>query len=80
MLFRVNDRLAAPNDSGTFAKLRPELNRWARQMFGSPVELAPVGGRKELFGVRVASPEEVPLALLLNRAGGPPTPDSSLVR
>ena len=37
------------------------------------------GGPKELFAVRIKSPTSPPLATLLERAGGPPVADASLV-
>jgi hypothetical protein len=79
LLFRVNDRLAAPNSDATFAALRPELDALAKQLFAAPFELARVGGAKELFAVRITSGTSTPLATLLERAGGPPTADASLV-
>jgi hypothetical protein len=79
LLFRVNDRLAAPNDDATFAALRPELEALARQLFAGPVELTRVGGPKELFAVRLTSPSSSPLAAMLERVGGPPAADASLV-
>ena len=79
LLFRVNDRLAAPNSDATFAALRPELEGLAKTVFAGPFELAREGGAKELFAVRIKSPTSAPLATLLDRAGGPPTADASLV-
>jgi hypothetical protein len=72
LLFRVNDRLAAPSSDATFAALEPELAALARQLFGGPFELTRKGGAKDLFSVRFTSSTSVPLALLLERAGGPP--------
>ena len=34
LLFRVNDRLAAPNSDATFAALKPELDALAKTLFG----------------------------------------------
>ena len=79
LLFRVNDRLAAPNSDATFAALRPELEALGKTLFAGPVELAREGGPKELFAVRLKSPASPPLATLLERAGGPPAADASLV-
>jgi hypothetical protein len=79
LLFRVNDRLAAPNSDATFAALKPELDALARTLYGAPCDLTRVGGPKELFGVRIKSATAAPLATLLERAGGPPAADSSLV-
>ena len=79
LLFRVNDRLAAPNRDATFAALKPELEALAKTLFAGPFELGRVGGAKELFAVRIKSPTSPPLASLLERAGGPPGADASLV-
>ena len=79
LLFRVNDRLAAPNSDATLAALRPELETLCKTMFAAPFELARVGGAKELFAVRITSGTSAPLAMLLERAGGPPAADASLV-
>jgi hypothetical protein len=78
LLFRINDRLAAPNTDATFASVRPEVEALARQIFGGPFELTRVGGSKALFAVRVTASASPPLATLLERAGGPPAADGSL--
>jgi hypothetical protein len=79
LLFRINDRLATPNTDATFAALKGELEALGKQLFAGPFELQRVGGPKELFGARFKSAASVPLATLLERAGGVPTPDASLV-
>src|SRR5262245_61343916 len=79
LLFRVNDRLAAPNTDATLAALRPELEALAKTLFAGPFQLARVGDSKELFAVRISSTTSAPLSALLERAGGPPVADSSLV-
>jgi hypothetical protein len=81
LLFRVNDRLAAPNTDATFASLEGELQALGKQLFAGPFELARVGGTKELFAVRFISkgPAGVSVATLLERAGGPPAADASLI-
>jgi hypothetical protein len=79
LLFRINDRLAAPNTEATFAAVRPELEELSRCIFGGAFELVRVGGPKDLFAVRLTSPTSEPLATLLDRAGGPPGPDASVV-
>ena len=79
LLFRVNDRLAAPNSDATLAALRPELEALCKTLFAGPFEIVREGGPKELFAVRIKSPASAPLATLLERAGGPPTADASLV-
>jgi hypothetical protein len=72
LVFRINDRLAAPNGDETFTSVRPELEGLARRLFDGPFELVRTGGPKELFSVRLTSSIKAPLATLLERAGGPP--------
>jgi hypothetical protein len=79
LLFRINDRLAAPNSDATFASLRPELEALAARIFAGSFKLARTGDPKGLFSVRMTSTAVVPLATLLDRAGGPPGADGSLM-
>jgi hypothetical protein len=79
LLFRINDRLAAPNSEATFAAVRLELEAVATRLFGGQAKLVREGGPKELFAVRITGPAGTPLATLLERAGGPPAADASLV-
>jgi hypothetical protein len=79
LLFRINDRLAAPNTEATFAAVKGELEALGKQLFGGAFELQRLGGPKELFAVRIKSGANVSLATLLERAGGPPAADASLV-
>jgi hypothetical protein len=80
LLFRVNDRLHAPASDATFAALRPELEAFAAKLYGAGAfELTRVGGPKELFAVRIVSAKPPTLDALLERAGGPPGADASLV-
>jgi hypothetical protein len=79
LLLRVNDRLEAPSSDETFGALRGELEALAAKLFGGPFELVRVGGPKDLFSVRFTGPSGAPLATMLERAGGPPGPDGSLV-
>ncbi len=74
LLFRVNDRLAAPANDATFDALRPELEGLGRKLFDAPFELTRKGGDKDLFAVRFTSRSAPSLAALLERAGGPPGP------
>ena len=78
LLFRVNDRLAAPNTDATFAALKGELEALGKQLFAGSFKLARVGGPKELFAARFKSAASVPLATLLERAGGVPAADASI--
>jgi hypothetical protein len=79
LLFRINDRLAAPNTDATFAAVKGELEALGKQLFAGPFALAREGGPKELFAVRFKSATSAPLATLLERAGGVPSGDASLV-
>lgn len=72
LLFRINDRLAAPSTEETFASVRPELERLAERLFAGPFELTKQGGPKDLFTVRIASAVSPPVAALLERVGGAP--------
>jgi hypothetical protein len=78
LLFRVNDRLAAPNTDATLARFKGELDALAQRLFAAPFTLARVGGSKDLFAVRLTTIDSPPLATLLDRAGGVPAADSSL--
>jgi hypothetical protein len=72
VLFRINDRLRAPNTAETFANVRPELEAFARRLYGTDVSLVHEGSERELFSVRVIARGAVPVATLLDRLGGPP--------
>jgi len=76
LLFRINDRLVAPNRDATFEALKPELEAWGRRIFAGRFDLARVGGAKDLFSVRLTSTANDSVATLLDRLGGPPGPDS----
>ncbi len=78
LLFRINDRLAAPNDDATWARYKPEIESLAERVFAGHFELTRSGGPKELFAVRVTTSGSAPLGALLDRVGGPPGPDASL--
>ena len=72
LLFRINDRLLAPNGDATFASVREQLERLARRVFDGPFELTRAGGPRDLFAVRMTSPKIASLSTLLERVGGPP--------
>jgi hypothetical protein len=76
VLFRINDRLAAPNTEASFAAVRTELEAFCARLFGpGAFTLARVGEPRQLFSVAITAPASTPpsLATLLDRAGGPPT-------
>jgi hypothetical protein len=78
LLLRINDRLLAPSDDATFLAVRAELSGLAERLYGGGFELTRLGGPKELFSVRITSASTLPVATLLERAGGPPGPDASV--
>jgi hypothetical protein len=67
VLFRINDRLAAPATEATFAEVRPELDAFCTRLFGAPAKLSLVGGPKQLFSVKISSDAKADLATLLAR-------------
>ena len=72
LLFRINDRLAAPSGETTFAALRPELDAFFSKLFaGAGHKLALTGGPKQLFSVKITTEGKADLATLLGRIGGP---------
>jgi hypothetical protein len=75
LLFRINDRLAAPNTEATFTALRPELDAFCARLFQGPYEIGRVGDPKSLFSLKIVSSAPTTLAALLARLGGPPGPD-----
>jgi hypothetical protein len=77
ILFRINDRLSAPNTAATFAALRPELESYFSALLtGLTLTVEHVADDpRELFTVRirVADVEKAPsIDALLERAGGRP--------
>jgi hypothetical protein len=67
LLFRVNDRLHAPNTDESFRALEPDLRAVCEALYGdAPLEIARTGEPHELFTVRV-------------RAGGPPPAMATLL-
>jgi hypothetical protein len=71
LLFRVNDRLLAPNTDAGFEALRPTLEAALGRLFAK-FTLAREGSEKELLTARIAAPGAPPVAALLDRLGGPP--------
>jgi hypothetical protein len=67
LLFRVNDRLLAPNTQESYDALEPEVRALCAKMYGgAPLELSREGTPAELLTLRV-------------RAGGPPVTVASLL-
>jgi hypothetical protein len=68
MVFRISDRLLAPNTPETFEAAAPGLGRVLTRLFaGAPFDLAPVGGADEMFTAIVRNGADAPVATLLER-------------
>jgi len=53
VLFRVQDRLNAPNDKATYEAYGPVLEETARALFGGAPSLERIGTEREPFAVRI---------------------------
>src|SRR4051812_19844924 len=65
--FKINDRLAAPNAPETFAIVKPDLDKFSRDLFGGNVTLDYQNDPKRLFEVRVKASTQPSIAALLDR-------------
>jgi hypothetical protein len=63
--FKINDRLFAPNSPETFAKVKPELEKIARGLFGGDAKLEHRGDEKRLFEVAIRGSASTDIASLL---------------
>jgi hypothetical protein len=79
LLFRINDRLGAPNTDATFAEVKPELEGFCRELFAGPCQLSRTGAAKGLLSIKIVSPASSDVTTLLARLGGAPLADRSLV-
>ena len=72
LLFRINDRLAAPNTAQTFAAVRPELEAFCKDAFqGAAVELTHLPSPRTLFSVEITPRPAPTLQALLAHLGAP---------
>jgi hypothetical protein len=55
LLFRVQDRLNAPNADATYEAYKPALEQAASTFFGAPASFERVGGPREPFSVRIST-------------------------
>lgn len=69
-LFRINDRLLAPNSDDTLAALRPELESFGERLFGAPATIERAGDARELFTLRIRASSRPTLPALLERLSG----------
>jgi hypothetical protein len=65
--FKINDRLFAPNSAETFAKVKPELEKFARGLFGGDVKLEHRADEKRLFEVAIRTGTSANIASLLGK-------------
>jgi hypothetical protein len=56
LLFRLNDRLLAPNDAETLSSVEPVLKGVLSEVFGAAPTIRQQGTTRELFTVSVAAP------------------------
>jgi hypothetical protein len=66
-IFRINDRLAAPNTTATLTTLRPALDTFFMKLYGGPVQLLHRENPETLFEVQIAAPHSGGVAELLQR-------------
>jgi hypothetical protein len=55
VLFRVQDRLSAPNADATYDAYKPALEQAAGTFFGGAAALERLGGEREPFAVRIST-------------------------
>jgi hypothetical protein len=68
VVFRINDRLLAPNTPETYREVEPELRAFLAQLYpGDEVELEPRHSPLSLFEVRIRVPAAAPAGELLER-------------
>jgi hypothetical protein len=70
LLFRVVDRLNAPNTEEGFAPLRAELRSFVQDLYKVPVTIERFGTASQPLSVRITAPNAADLDTLLERLGG----------
>jgi hypothetical protein len=68
VLFRVQDRLGAPNSDSTYEAYKPALEQAAGTLFGEATSLERVGGTREPFAVRIQTGSNGTVSDALSRA------------
>jgi hypothetical protein len=68
IVFRINDRLLGPNEPATFARIKPDLQKFATEMLGETAQLDYEPNGERLFEVRIKSAGNASLTDLLGRA------------
>ena len=67
IVFRINDRLLAPNDESTYAAVRSDLEAFAAELFQGDVTLTHKHDALRLFEVRIKSSKKASVTDLLSR-------------
>ena len=68
-IFRINDRLFAPNTPETFAAVRPALDSFLASLYGAPVKLSHDPNAGTVFEVQITAPASPRVDELLKRLG-----------
>jgi hypothetical protein len=69
--FQINDRLLAPNSPETFARIKPDLESFLHNLYGSPVDLSYQPDPERLFEVNIRAEQSLPLATLIGQVALP---------
>ncbi|HEY0705479.1 MAG TPA: hypothetical protein VGG33_01710 [Polyangia bacterium] len=73
LLFRINDRLLAPNNDATFAAHKNELAAFCTRLFGeNGFTFARVGEERQRFSVAIKPATPLSLKALFDKLGGVP--------
>lgn len=70
LLFRVVDRLNAPNTDEGFAPIQGELTSFVNELYGTKVDVSRFGSASEPLSVRIVAEQAPDLGTLLGRLGG----------
>ena len=65
-IFRINDRLAAPNTAETFEQIRPALAAFLADLYGGSVTLHQTANAEKLFEIRITARSSPSAESLLN--------------
>lgn len=69
LVFRINDRLLAPNNEATFAAVSPGLQTFLAELYQGDVALEHKHDAERLFEVRIRSTAQPTITQLLSRLG-----------
>jgi hypothetical protein len=66
-IFRINDRLFAPNTPETFAAMRPALDAFLTSLYGAPIKLSHEPNVDTVFELQITAPASPRVDELLTR-------------